>query len=395
MKKIMFIVIDGLGDRPIKQFQGKTPLEAAHTPNLDRLAKEGVCGSVKILDKAPESDEGHLSLFGYNLKKYHLGRGPVEAAGVGLTLQHGDVAFRANMGTVDENMVVVDRRAGRIKTTEPFAKKVSGTEIEGVRFLLKAGNAHRMALVMRGNGLSARISNTDPHEVGKKVLKSESLDDSSEARFTARLLNQFLENTHKIFNEMPENEERRKRRLPPANHILTRGAGYYKPIPPFKHKYKLKACCITGGGLYLGLGRIMGMSPLNAPGATGDAKTDVQSKLTTAIRALKQYDFAFVHIKGTDLFGHDGDPVGKRKFIEKIDRSIPVLFNFDGVIAVTADHSTPCELKDHSADPVPILIWGGKEKDNVKKFGESACALGSLGRIWGKDVMPLVLKTAS
>jgi 2,3-bisphosphoglycerate-independent phosphoglycerate mutase len=395
MKKIMFIVLDGIGDRPIKQFGGKTPLEAAQTPNLDRLAREGLCGSVRILDRAPESDEGHLSLFGYNLKKFYPGRGPIEAVGVGLTLQRGDVAFRANMATVDANMVVVDRRAGRIETTEPFARKANGMEVEGVKFLLKAGNAHRMALVMRGEGLSARISNTDPHEEGKRVLASEPLDDSPGAALTARALNEFLEETHRMFDAMPENDERKKRRLPPANQILTRGAGYYRPIPAFRHKYGLKACCVTGGGLYLGLGKVMGMSHLNAPGATGDAKTDIQAKLSTAMKALKQYDFAFVHIKGADLFGHDGDPVGKRKFIEKVDRSVHVLHNFDGIVVLTADHCTPCEVNGHSADPVPIVISHGRERDSVGKFTESACPLGKLGKMEAKDVMPLVLKTAA
>jgi len=394
MRKIMFIILDGVGDKPCKELGGKTPLEVAETPNLDRLAREGVCGSVRISEKPPESDEGHLALFGYNLKKHYPGRGPIEAAGVGLTLQRGDVAFRANMATVDERMIIVDRRAGRIETTEPFAKKANGMEIDGVKFLLKAGNAHRMALVMRGPGLSDKISNTDPHEEGKAVLASEPLDGSDNAKLTARLLNEFLSKTHEMFDAMPENQERIARKMKPANQILTRGAGYYRPIPPFKNKYKLKACCVTGGGLYLGLGRLMGMKPLEAIGATGDAKTDIQCKLTTAMRGLKQYDFAYVHIKGTDIFGHDGDANGKRRFIEKVDRSMPVLHSFDGVIVVTADHSTPCVLKDHSSDPVPIVISRGLERDRISRFSESACALGSLGRIEARDVMPAVLRLA-
>jgi len=394
MRKIMFIILDGLGDKPCKELGGKTPLEAAETPNLDRLAREGVCGSVRISDKPPESDEGHLALFGYSLKKHYPGRGPIEAAGVGLTLQRGDVAFRANMATVD-NGLVIDRRAGRIDTTAPFAKRANGMELEGIKFMVKAGNAHRMALVMRGPGLSDKITNTDPHEEGKPVAACEALDGSDNAKLTARLLNEFLSKTHKIFDEMPENQERIVRKMKPANQILTRGAGYYKPIPSFKNKYKLKACCVTGGGLYLGLGRLMGMKPMEAIGATGDAKTDIQCKLTTAMKGLKQYDFAYVHIKGTDLFGHDGDPNGKRRFIEKVDRSMPVLQFFDGVVVVTADHSTSCAAKDHSADPVPIVISRGSERDSVSRFSESACALGRLGRMDVRDVMPTVLRLAT
>ncbi|MFH1294556.1 MAG: 2,3-bisphosphoglycerate-independent phosphoglycerate mutase, partial [Candidatus Aenigmatarchaeota archaeon] len=389
------IVLDGLGDRPCKVLGGKTPLEAASTPNIDKLVREGVCGSLKIMDIAPESDEGHMTLFGYNLKKYYPGRGPIEAAGVGLTLQHGDVAFRANMATVSGNMIVVDRRAGRIAITEPFANKANGMEIDGVKFLVKAGNAHRMALVMRGEGLSANITNTDPHENGKGVLKSEPSDSSSEAAKTAELLNRFLAETHKIFDNMPENEKRRQQEMLPANQILTRGAGYFRAIPSFKHKYKLKACCVTGGGLYHGLGRILGMTPIIAPGATGNEKTDVQAKLCTAMKGLKQYDFAFVHIKATDIFGHDNRPHAKKKFIEKVDRAFPSIKNFDGLIVITSDHSTPCELKDHSADPVPLVIWGAGKRDSVGKFSENACALGALGKLQGKDLMPLVLKMSS
>lgn len=394
MKKIMFIVLDGLGDKPCKALHGKTPLEAAYTPNMDRLAAEGACGSVTILDKTPESDEGHMTLFGYSLKKYYPGRGPIEAAGVGLTLQHGDVAFRANMATVKDG-VVVDRRAGRIDTAAPYAKKANGMELDGVKFLVKPGNAHRMALVMRGEGLSAKISNTDPHEEGMEVVMSKPEDASPEAKKTAKLLNEFLGKTHKIFDSMPENEQRRKEGKLPANHILTRGAGYFKAIPSFKNKYKLKACCVTGGGLYEGLGRILGMTPIHANGATGDEKTDVQAKLCTAMRGLKQYDFAFVHIKGTDLFGHDNKPELKRKFIEKVDRALPSIKGFKGIIVITADHSTPCELKDHSADPVPLVISGSGKKDGIGKFSENACALGSLGRMQGKDVMAKVIELAS
>jgi len=396
MKKIIFIVIDGIGDRPIAKLNNLTPLESAYTPNMDFLAKNGICGIMNVLKEgiAPHSDEGHLTLFGYDLKKYYHGRGPLEALGLGLKLNQGDVALRANLGTVDKNLIVKDRRAGRIETTGPFVKLFNGIKIENVKFMLKAGTSHRAVVVMRGNGLSDKISGSDPRQEEKKVLRIRALDNSREAKFTAFVLNKFLELSYKKFQNLSLNEKRIKEGKLPGNYWLVRGAGHYKKIPSFKEMYNRKACCIAGGGLYKGLGAIAGMKVLNVKGATGTPNTNIKAKFLAAKKNLKKYDFVFVHIKGTDVFGHDNNPEGKKQFIEKIDKELPVIMN-DVLITITADHSTPCENKDHSADPVPVLIYSKNIKpDSIEKFGESYCKKGSLGIIQGKDYMKKVISLA-
>ncbi len=397
MKKIVFIIIDGVGDKPIAKLNNLTPLESAYTPNMNKLAKNGITGIMHVLEKgrAPHSDEGHLTLFGYDLKKYYHGRGPLEALGIGLNLKHGDVALRANLGTVEKNLIVKDRRAGRIETTEPFLKLVNGIKIENVKFILKAGTSHRAVVVMRGNGLSDKISGSDPRQEGKKVLKIRSLDNSKEAKFTSKVLNKFLELSYKKYKDNILNKKRINLGKLPGNYWLVRGAGHYKKIPSFKEMYNRKACCIAGGGLYKGLGAVSGMKVLNVKGATGTPDTNIKAKFLAAKKSLRNYDFVFVHIKGTDIFGHDNDPEGKKEFIEKIDNALKILMKEDILIAITADHSTPCENKDHSADPVPVLIYKKNLKpDYTKKFGESYCKKGSLGIINGKDYMKKVIELA-
>lgn len=399
-KKYIFIICDGLGDLPIPELDNKTPLEAALTPNLDRLAKNGKTGLLSILGKGvrPNSDVAHLTLLGYDLKKDYPGRGPIEAAGVGVVLEEGDVAIRANLATVDENLCVIDRRAGRIEDSSLFIKELDGMEIEGVKFILKPGTGHRVALVMRGRGLSDKISNSDVHYVtedkiveqweGLPVNVPKPTDDSPEADFTAGVLQKFLIKAHEILEQNPLNKERELK----ANYLLTRGPGYYRKLPPFKDKWGKTACCIAGAGLYKGIGFLAGMDLVEVAGATGMPNTDVAAKIQAAKNALTNYDFVFVHIKPTDIFGENGDFIGKKAFIEKIDGAIDSLEETGAVICVTADHSTPCALKDHSADPVPILISGpGISGDGIGKFGESSCAKGSLGAVEGKDLMQLLL----
>jgi len=397
MKKILLIILDGAGDRPIGRFGGKTPLEAANKPNMDRLAAEGVCGTMYVIGKGivPESDNAHLTLFGYDLSKFYPGRGPIEAMGIGARLEHGDIALRANLATIDKNWIIKDRRAGRIKTTAPFCKLVSGMEIDGVKFLVFPGLEHRAVILIRGNNLSDKISNSDPHEEGMRVLTVQATDGSKEAKITAGALNKFLIKSHEIFNDSKLNKERLKQELLPGNFFLTRGAGHYTEIPSFMDMYLRKAACIAGGPLYKGLGAAAGMDIIDVKGATGTPDTDLREKFAAAADALKKYDFVFLHIKGTDVFGHDGKPEEKKKFIEKIDQFIPLIADADAVIAITSDHCTPCEAKDHADDPVPFLIHAkGMTPDSVKVYGESYCRKGRLGLINGKDFMKNVLKFA-
>jgi 2,3-bisphosphoglycerate-independent phosphoglycerate mutase len=401
--KYILIICDGIGDLPIPELGDKTPLEAAQTPNLDRLAKNGKTGMISVLGPGirPNSDEAHLTLFGYDLKTDYPGRGPIEAAGVGIVLDEGDVAIRGNLATVDEELRVLDRRAGRIEDSRELIKELDGMEIDGVKFIVKPGTGHRVALVMRGKGLSDKISNSDVHYVtenkvvehweGLPVNAIQPLDDSPEAKVTAEVLQKFLAKAQEILEANPLNSGREFK----ANYILTRGPGYYKKLRPFAQMWSLKnAACIAGAGLYKGLGVMAGMDLIEVPGATGLVNTDVTAKITAAKEKTKEYDFVFVHIKPPDIYGENGDYQGKKAFIEKIDQAIDHLDEVEASIAVTADHSTPCSCKDHSGDPVPLLIHRkGIEGDKLEKFGESECRRGSLGTIEGKDFMKLFLAT--
>ncbi len=398
--KIMLVVCDGMGDLPCRELAGKTPLEAAKTPNLDRLAAEGITGIMDVLGKGltPSSDRGHLALFGYDFKKIRVGRGPIEALGIKMNLKHGDVAFRGNLGTVDRERRILDRRAGRIKNAVKLAKALNGMRIQGIQFLVKAGTSHRVAIVMRGPGLSEKVSDSDPHEEGKKALKVKATDRSGKAEFTASVLNEFLEKAHSILSKHPLNAERKRRGLPEANFVLTRGAGAMKKVRSFREKYGLNACCIAGGGLYKGVAALVGMKVIDVRGATGTPQTNIKGKISRAVKELKgKHDFVFVHIKGTDVFGHDGDAPAKKRFIERIDAELkPLLALEDAIVIVTADHSTPCSKKDHSSDPVPLLLWGkGIKADSVQRFGERECGKGSIGRIRGIELMGKVLSIAA
>ena len=390
-----------MGDLPITQLSNKTPLEAAKTPNMDRMAKNGKTGLISILGPGirPNSDEAHLTLFGYSLKTDYPGRGPIEAAGVGIALEEGDIAIRGNLATVDNDLHVLDRRAGRIEDSRDFIKELDGMEIDGVKFILKPGTGHRLVLVMRGKDLSDKITNSDVHYVtedkivekweGTKVNIPRPTDDSPEAKFTAGVLQKFLIKAHEILEANPLNTDREFK----ANYILTRGPGYYRKLKPFNGMWSLKnAACIAGAGLYKGFGTMAGMDLIEVPGATGLPNTDVAAKIAAAKEKINEYDFLFVHIKPTDIYGHDGDYQGKKAFIEKIDQAINHLDEVGATIAVTADHSTPCSQKDHSADPVPLLIYRqGIGGDGIEKFGESECRKGSLGTINGNEFMKLFL----
>jgi 2,3-bisphosphoglycerate-independent phosphoglycerate mutase len=396
MNKAMLIVMDGLGDRPLKDLGWLTPLEAARTPNLDALAARGVTGIMNAIGVGlrPGSDTSHLAILGYDIEKYYTGRGTIEVAGLGMDLEAGDVALRGNLGTVDQNLVVTDRRAGRITDTGPFVADLDGLSYQGVTLHVKPGTGHRAGIILRGPGLSSRISDNDPHEVGVKVHEAHSLDDSKEAAFTATVLNHFLTEAHKILAANPLNQERVKQGKPPANYLLARGAGYYKQIAKFKERYGLTACTIAGGGLYKGVGAFTGMDVLRVPGATGLPNTDIAAKFRAGLNALAgAYDFAFVHVKATDTFGEDGDFKGKRDFIQRIDEAAGLLLDANCLLAVTADHSTPCALKRHSGDPVPLMMVGEGlvRPDGVAQFGERACAHGAMGRLLGLQVMPEII----
>ncbi|MHC1610324.1 MAG: 2,3-bisphosphoglycerate-independent phosphoglycerate mutase [Candidatus Methanospirareceae archaeon] len=390
-KKAILLVCDGLGDRP--SVDGKTPLQAAYTPNLDALSEAGINGLMDVISPGivPGSDTAHLSLLGYDPYTYYPGRGVFEALGADMELHKGDVAFRANFATVDENMRVIDRRAGR-KGSKELAEVLNGLEIDGVKILLKNTTQHRCAVIMRGEPLSRHVSDVDTHEAGDFVKECKPLKGGEDARNTATIVNKFVRMSYELLNEHPVNRERREKGELPANIVLLRGAGSYVEITSIKERFGFSAACVAGASLYKGVARYLGMHLLTVEGATGRADTNLQKKAEAALHALEEHDFVFIHVKDPDNSGHDGNFDGKKKIIAKIDKELVArIKDVDAYIVVTGDHSTPVSIKRHSSDPVPVVIKGeGVRRDGVKRFDEFSVASGGLGRIRGVDLMPIL-----
>lgn len=393
--KILLAIADGVGDRPCEILDWNTPLQYADTSNLDLLAAGGSCGIMDLYHAGIPvgTDLGHLILFGYGLEDYP-GRGPIEAFGDGMELIGGDIAFRCNFATVDENGLICDRRAGRIRQgTNELAVALNGLEIGGVQVHFKEATEHRAVMVLRGSGLSAKVSDTDPKKEGQPVKKAVPKDESPEAAFTAEILNQFLQKAQEILKNQPVNKEREQLGLPPANAIVTRGAGQMTKIEKITERLGFTACCIASERTVLGVARLAGFDILTDPAFTGNVDTDIHKKARFAVEALKKYDFVVLHYKATDLMGHDNDPFGKVKAIERYNdmlgevmKGIETEISTPVIIALAADHSTPCERKEHSGDPVPIVISGRNiRRDRVTAYNEIDCSEGGLGRIKGND----------
>ena len=399
MKKILFIILDGLGDEPIPAFGKKTPLDAAKTPNLDFLAENGMCGlaQVEFEGATPTSEECHFSLFGYNPRAYKIRRGIIVATGAGMKAQKGDVALRGNLATVDEKLNMIDRRAGRPKNPEPFIRALQGVKIRGVKFLVKSATEHRLGIIMRGKGLDPDVSDGDPYygKLAKKARKIKPLEKSKEAEFTAKVLNEFLERACQILKEHPENKKRKEKGLPQVNYVLVRGASSLPKLPSFKEKYGLKACCIAGKFLYKQIAKILGMDFATVKGATGKPDTNLKGKFETAKRKLKNHDFIFLHIKAADSLAEDGNFLEKKEFIERIDWNMRGLKDLKNVlIIITCDHSTCSLLKRHCKNPCPVLIYGAG-KDEVAQFSEKSCKKGKLGKFKQITLMEKILKRSS
>jgi 2,3-bisphosphoglycerate-independent phosphoglycerate mutase len=398
-KKLLLVVLDGLGDRPIKDLGSKTPLQLAAKSNLDWLASNGACG---ILDPiapgvCPGSDTSHLSLLGYDPFQVYTGRGPFEAAGAGIAVKGGDVAFRCNFATVDRDMRVLDRRAGRIKQgTVELAKSLDGLEIEGIEILFKAGTEHRAALVLRGPGLSADVSDTDPHEEGSNILECKAIQPGAEK--TARIINEFSRIAHDTLRQHSVNREREEKGVVPANAILIRGGGIFPHLKSIEEMHGMKSAVVAGVALIKGICRSLGMEVLDVKGATGGLDTDMMAKAKAAMDAFVDKDFVLINVKAADICGHDGRPMDKVKVVERADQMLGYIRDHmteSLVLAVTSDHSTPCAVKNHTGDPVPLLIFGeGVRVDDVQTFDEIACAKGGLGRLRGIDLLPLMLDLA-
>ncbi len=425
MKKIIYIVLDGLGDLPVKELGNKTPLEAALTPNLDRLAQKGRTGIVYPVAKgiAPESDIAVISLLGYDAHKYYTGRGPLESFAEGLVVNDGDVAFRVNFATVaPDGLTIKDRRVGRNLTTEEavaLSKEInSKVTLSSATFEFKSTIGHRGILVIRGvrSRLSGWITNTDPaydregvFGVAKEKFENfvvESIpmpgyENSPESKEAAALLNEFTQKSHKVLNDSLVNKKRISENKMPGNVILSRDAGDHIPkFPPIQSFYDVKFGSFVQMPVEKGIALLTGMDIIDVPDASGHLDVDYPVWAKVALESMKKYDGIYVHIKGPDEPAHDGDFNKKKDIIEAIDKYffssfLPKIDINNTIIAVTADHSTVCVIKAHSSDPVPLLISGGNIKpDGSLSFSEKAASLGSLGELLGRDIMPLLVKSA-
>lgn len=401
MKGIV-LVMDGMGDRPLKEFDNQTPLQAANTPNMDEMAKNGITGIMDSIAPGiiPGSDTAHLSILGYDPYEVYTGRGPFEAAGVGVDVIPGDIAFRCNFSTADENGIVTDRRAGRIREGTHEIVEVLNTMVledyPDIKIIFKESTGHRAVLVLRGEGLSDKVSDADPKVEGNKPKEVIALDDSEEAKKTADILNKLVAKSYEMIKDHPVNLERIENNEPPANIIIPRGAGEVPVVEALNDKYEVNSVCIAETGLIMGIGRFAGMDIVEMDDVTGGIDTNLENIRDTILDQVKNsdHDFFLINIDGADEAGHDGQAIEKRDFIEKVDRVVmSELKKLEDVyIFLTADHSTPISVLNHSGDPVPVIITGPEVRvDDVCEYSEVAVAKGGLCRIRGSDVMNIMM----
>lgn len=401
MKGIV-LVMDGMGDRPLKEFDNQTPLQAANTPNMDEMAKNGITGIMDSIAPGiiPGSDTAHLSILGYDPYEVYTGRGPFEAAGVGVDVIPGDIAFRCNFSTADENGIVTDRRAGRIREGTHEIVEVLNTMVledyPDIKIIFKESTGHRAVLVLRGEGLSDKVSDADPKVEGNKPKEVIALDDSEEAKKTADILNKLVAKSYEMIKDHPVNLERIENNEPPANIIIPRGAGEVPVVEALNDKYEVNSTCIAETGLIMGIGRFAGMDIIEMEDVTGGIDTNLENIRDTILDQVKNsdHDFFLINIDGADEAGHDGQAIEKRDFIEKVDRVVmSELKKLEDVyIFLTADHSTPISVLNHSGDPVPVIITGPEVRvDDVCEYSEVAVAKGGLCRIRGSDVMNIMM----
>ncbi len=413
-KRLLYVLLDGLGDRPVAKLGGKTPLEASEHPCMNAIAARGSSGAVHTVGRgiAPESDVAVISMLGYDPIKTYTGRGPIEAFGSLMDFDNGNLAVRCNFATVDQEMNIIDRRCGRSLTTGE-AKILAATINSEVKleshpaefeFLSTVGHRGVLVIRMEKGKLSGNISNTDPayqkmeglglalRSFKNKVVKCEALDNTLEAKAAADLLQEFTVKSHRVIDAHPINKLRRDGNKPPANAILSRDAG--DRLPAFKKVidlYGIEFASMVEMPVERGIAMLCGMDLVELPQSSGDLALDYSRRAEMASELLESYGGVYVHIKGPDEPAHDGDCQSKKRSIELIDAHFfkNLKVNYENtVIIVTADHSTPCEMKAHSDDTVPLIAAGvGIEKDGTVEFGEAACSRGSLGTMNGQEVI--------
>ncbi|MFC1959393.1 2,3-bisphosphoglycerate-independent phosphoglycerate mutase [Chloroflexota bacterium] len=381
--KIVLLVMDGIGGLPREQ-GGLTELETAHTPNMDRLAKEGSLGLAHPVARGvtPGSGPAHLALFGYDPLQYDVGRGVLSAFGVGLPMGPDDVAARGNFCTVDENGLITDRRAGRIpqEIGEQMVDLLRDIKVPGVEVDIEVVKEYRFVIVMRGEGLSGAIADTDPQMTGVAPLPARAL--APEAEKTAELVNQWIAKAGEALKDQH-----------PANMMTLRGFAMDPNLPKMQDVFKLNSACVAVYPMYKGVSKLVGMDIIET--SAHDTSADEFKKV---VEILDDYDFVFCHIKYTDSRGEDGDFDAKVKVIEEVDAALPVLLGANpDVLVITGDHSTPATYKAHSWHPVPTLLWspGTHMTDRAEAFGERECIMGALGQFPAPEMIQLALGHAN
>lgn len=421
--KLIYVVIDGMGDLPIKALGNKTPLEAAETPNMDALARNGKTGLMYSVKKsvAPESDVAVISLLGYDPFKYSTGRGVIEAAGAGLKMKDGDLALRCNFATLGHGKTIIDRRVARSLTIEE-ATELSEAANEKVKlesypatFEFRNTQGHRAVLLIKSEGkpLSSNITNSDPaytivNGLGvaqpkvKMVLKTcEPTDNTEEAKISAALVNEFIEKTHKLWENHPVNIKRAVEGKLKANVVLTRDAGHLLPkFFSINERYHVDFVALADMHAERGIAELAGMDSMLLPPPSGNLQKDCEVRVKALLDVLPKHDCFYIHLKGPDEPGHDGNCILKTQIISAIDKYffgqlLKQISLEDNLICITTDHATPCSLKVHSDTPVPVLISGDKvevEDGKACKFSEKECASGSLGILdRGCELLPKLM----
>lgn len=377
-KKIVLLVLDGLGGLPIEA-GGPTELEAANTPNMDQLASEGTLGQTIPIRPGitPGSGPAHLSLFGYDPIEYQVGRGALSAFGIGLYLEKGDIAARGNFCTLDSNGNITDRRAGRIsnQVALPLVEKLQTITIPGVDIEVKHVKEYRFTVVLRGEGLDDDILDTDPQETGVPPIPATAENPGSEK--AAKLVQQWVDRACEVLADEPQ-----------ANGVILRGFATNPGLPQFPEIFGLKAACVAVYPMYKGVSKLVGMDVIEFDGEYP------KDEFVATAKVWDDYDFFFIHVKKTDSMGEDGNFSGKVEVIEGVDQALPTLLALKpDALMITGDHSTPSRMRSHSWHPVPFLLWApalGLE-DQQTRFGERACALGGLGTFHATQTVPLAL----
>ncbi len=420
--KLIYAVIDGMGDLPIAELGNKTPLEAAKTPNMDFLARNGQTGLMYTVGKgvAPESDAAVISLLGYNPFKYSTGRGIIEAVGAGIDVRNGDLSLRCNFATLGHGKEIIDRRVARSLTTAEAAELSRAANEQIVlescpaAFEFKNTTGHRAVLTIRNKKcpLSSKITNSDPAyaivdglgvatpEVEMILQECKPMDDTEAARISAKLVNEFIRKTHDLWENHKVNKKRAAEGKLKANLLLTRDAS--DKLPNFfniNERYNVNFAALADMQAESGIAKLAGMEASLLPPPTGNIKQDCELRVKRLVELLPKHDCFYIHLKGPDESGHDGNCYRKTDVISAIDefffgKLLREIKLKDFVICVTSDHATPCSLKVHSDTPVAILVTGGKVKEErVEKFSERACEGGSLGILdHGWMLMPSLME---